>query len=555
MTRTPAPPLGPPPAPLYPPPPVPPPPYEEPAVAIDGEPTTLQRDALQASRDGTVATLARGTAWNLVGQFGPLVANLALTPYVIHGLGRERYGLFMLISSIAAFLGTFDGGIGASAQRYFTIYAGRDDRVSTTRLLSTLVGFISAMGGVLFLVIFFSAPYLLSVFGIEHALRPEGEVLLRTLAVIVCFSLIRALFNCVLYARGRFGFTNVVGLVLYLTYAVSAVLSVRYGWGLRGIAVGLGVQSTLSAVLLLPQSFRYLSRDGFSLLPWSELRAFLGYAGKVQGVTLSRLINSTADNIIAGAFLRPVEKVGKLAAGSSFAEQLRMVPSNAQLPMLTVLGRAVGERGERAALPEFRRVQRLWVTVCTGWSVVAIGAAFFGLRHWLGGPFAVSGTVAAILVAGNMFYLWAAVTALWAGLVGKPEIEARYAVSAVVVNGVLTLVLVVPFGILGIVVATAVGQAVAAMYLLRLCRQRLQVAVPNFLHDVPWIPALAAGVGNTALLAAVSRWLPDGPAGLLACAAVSAPALAGYFVATLGPRRVLGLVAQRLPARLRRLTA
>jgi peptidoglycan biosynthesis protein MviN/MurJ (putative lipid II flippase) len=138
--------------------------------------------------------------------------------------------------------------------------------------------------------------------------------------------------------------------------------------------------------------------------------------------------------------------------------------------------------------------------------------------------------------------------------VGRPEIEARYAVSAVVVNGVLTLALVVPFGILGIVVATAVGQAVAAMYLLRLCRQRLEVTVPNFLHDVPWIPAVAAGVGNAALLTAVSPWLPDGPAGLLSCAAVSAPALAGFFLATLGPRRVLGLVAQRLPARLRRLT-
>jgi O-antigen/teichoic acid export membrane protein len=527
---------------------------EEPPVTTNGEPAALQRDPGQPS-PGANSVLARGTAWNTLGQFGPLAANLALTPYVIHGLGRDRYGLFMLVSSIAAFLGTFYGGIGLSAQRYFTIYAGRDDKVATTRLLFTLIGFISAFGSVLFLLIFFSAPYLLEAFGISPQLRAEGEVLLRTIAVIVMFSLIRALFNCVLYARARFGFTNVVGLVLYLAYAVAAVISVKYGYGLRGIAVGLAVQSLLSAVLLVPQSFRYLSREGLVLLPWSELRAFLGYASKVQGVTLSRLINSTADNIVAGAFLRPVAKVGMLAAGSSFAEQLRMVPNNAQLPILTVLGHAVGEHGERPAVAEFRRVQKLWVTACTGWSVTAMGAAFFGLRHWLGGPYAVSGTVAAILVAGNMFSLWAAVTALWAGLVGKPEIEARYAVSSVAVNGLLTLVLVVPFGIVGIVCATAVGQVFGAFYLLRLCRRRLEVSIPSFFGDVPWLPAVVCGVGNFALEAILSPWLPGGAVGLLSCAVAAAPAFAAYFVLTLGPRRVAGILTARLPARLRRATA
>jgi hypothetical protein len=94
-----------------------------------------------------------------------------------------------------------------------------------------------------------------------------------------------------------------------------------------------------------------------------------------------------------------------------------------------------------------------------------------------------------------------------------------------------------------------------AFYLLRLCRRRLEVSVPSFFGDVPWLPAVVCGVGNFALEAILSPWLPGGAVGLLSCAVAAAPAFAAYFVLTLGPRRVAGILTARLPARLRRATA
>src|SRR4051812_569503 len=92
----------------------------------------------QPIRSPLMRRVFRGGLWNIFGQFAPLVSNLILTPFIIHGLGVERYGLYMHISAVATFLGSFDGGISTSAQRYFAIYAGTDDRLSSTRLLSTL---------------------------------------------------------------------------------------------------------------------------------------------------------------------------------------------------------------------------------------------------------------------------------------------------------------------------------------------------------------------------------------------------------------------------------
>ncbi len=81
--------------------------------------------------------VARGFSWGTAGQLIGVAGNLVLTPFIIHGLGVERYGIFVLVVTITGMLTTFDGGVMAAASRYFSIYAGTDDRRSTTQLLVT----------------------------------------------------------------------------------------------------------------------------------------------------------------------------------------------------------------------------------------------------------------------------------------------------------------------------------------------------------------------------------------------------------------------------------
>ena len=47
--------------------------------------------AQASSRTSTARTLLRGTSWSAAAQLIPLVVNLAMTPWVIHGLGAGSY--------------------------------------------------------------------------------------------------------------------------------------------------------------------------------------------------------------------------------------------------------------------------------------------------------------------------------------------------------------------------------------------------------------------------------------------------------------------------------
>ena len=42
-----------------------------------------------------------------------VAGNLVLTPFIIHGLGDQRFGIFVLVVTLTGMLTSFDGGVRA----------------------------------------------------------------------------------------------------------------------------------------------------------------------------------------------------------------------------------------------------------------------------------------------------------------------------------------------------------------------------------------------------------------------------------------------------------
>jgi O-antigen/teichoic acid export membrane protein len=191
-------------------------------------------------------------------------------------------------------------------------------------------------------------------------------------------------------------------------------------------------------------------------------------------------------------------------------------------------------------------MQRLWVIAATGWGVVAMAAAWFGVTAWLGPDFDISGAVAVIMLAGYLVTLWASVLNLWTQVRGAPQLNARGASVGAAVNLALTVALVVPFGILGTVSATATSQVVASILLLRLARRRLSGVTRSFLAEVPVLPSLAAAAVVVGLEFLARPIVPGGAAGLLVCGLVAAPGLVVYALMAFGVRASVQFVRHRL---------
>jgi O-antigen/teichoic acid export membrane protein len=486
--------------------------------------------------------VARGFSWGTVGQLTGVAGNLVLTPFIIHGLGLQRYGIFELVVTLSGMLTTFDGGAMTAAARYFSVYAGTDDKLSTTRLLVTFCVLLTGLGIALSAVAWFLSPVIVNFLHMSAVWRPQAIFLFRTLGVLVTTLFIHTLFQQVITARQRWAWNTFSGLATYALYVVGFVVVIDTDKGLRGVAFIFIGQQVLSSILVIPVALQYLDRKGVRLLRWREFRSILSFSAKQQVSGVAYLVVTEVDSLVIGTGLS-VEALGIYSPGANFANQLSSVASNALGPASVHLGNTYGREGEQGTFREFRRLQRMWVVAVTGWTMVAMAAAYFGISAWLGPRFHLAGWICIVLTAGASVPLVTGLIGSYVGAVGKAGALARYGVVSMVVNIVLTVPMVL-LGSLGVVAATAIGQLVAAIYMMHDVRRTVRRDLPNPLRYVPFVRGTAAAALTVGLELAIMPYLPVGAVGLLAAGIPALIGLAAFGVLVLGPRHAFKVLAK-----------
>ncbi|MGH9106896.1 MAG: oligosaccharide flippase family protein [Acidimicrobiales bacterium] len=502
------------------------------------------------ARASGVKTILRGFTWVTGSQLLTAAGNLVLTPFVIHGLGVQRYGLFALAGTVTMFMSAFNGGLGATANRYFPVYAGTDDRVSTTKLLVTFLCLVGVGGALLSLADWVVSPYIVDELSMSPGLRPGALFLFRALGVLIMFALAHVVVQGVVIARQRFDRVMQAGLLCYALWVAGLVLVVKDHYGLRGVAVIYVVQQAATVAVITPTAMRYLTRRGFSLLKWQELREILGFSARVQVAGVARLVNTEVDTLMVGTALS-VHTLGIYNAGANFAQQLAKVMSNVVAPTGVHLGNTFGREGAERAFHNFLRMQRHWAVGVTGWAAVGMAAAYFGVSAWLGPSFHLGGWVAVIALAGVLPTLLVAVASTYVNVMRQSRIEMRYGLVMMAVNLAVTVPLAF-VGPLEVVAGMGVAQLASAVYLLAAMRRRIRRDVPNFFRQMPLFRAAAAALVTVGLEFAIRPYVGRGPLGLLACTPPAIAGLALYGLAVAGPGRVLSLATsvvrdRRLP--------
>lgn len=483
--------------------------------------------------------IARGFTWVTASQVITAGGNLVLTPFVIHGLGIQRYGLFVLMGTITAFLGSLNGGLAETANRYFPIYAGADDRVATTRLLVTLLLFVAGLGSVVSIVDWFVSPVVIDALSMSPNLRPESLFLLRTLGFLLVFGMAHQVVQAVVLARQRFDRAIQAGFLCWVLWVVGLVLVVENHYGLRGVAVVFMVQQVATVAVIAPTSVQYLTREGLSLMAWRDVREVLSFSGKLQVTGFAGLINNQLDTLIVGSALS-VRTVGIYNSGNSFSGQLTSVASNVIAPASVALGNTFGRDGAERAFQQFNRMQRNWVAGVTGWSAVGAASAYFAVTAWLGPQFKLGGWVALVAIAGGVFSLGAAMASTFVTVMRQVGLEMRYGLVQMAANILLTLPLAA-IGALEVAIGAAVAQAIAAVYLVRGSRRHLRHDMPNFLRQMPVARGLVAAAVTVVLEFLVRPYIVTGPVGLLECVPPAAIGMCVFGVLMAGPRRAVAL--------------
>jgi O-antigen/teichoic acid export membrane protein len=265
---------------------------------------------------GSASALAGGGfhrifAAQIYGQFVTIAVQLALVPILLHSWGAARYGTWLLISSIPAYLTMSDLGFTTVAKTLMVMRVANDDREGALRCYHTVFALVCIVAGVLLSLaaaLYLGAGLLPPTTLDSPYLTPENST---TLLILIAWVLAYQFFLLVASAVRTLGRPAVES-----TYVATMRLFEAAGTGIAALS-GMGLIAAAAAMLIIRVTMTlglYLwthglsdwLRLGFAHASRKEFASLRGPAAAFMSIPLSQAMLMQAPIIALGAAVGPV---------------------------------------------------------------------------------------------------------------------------------------------------------------------------------------------------------------------------------------------------------
>src|ERR1700722_17146382 len=111
---------------------------------------------------------------------------LAAAPFLVHKLGLQQYGIWMLVSAILGSMGILSTGFGDATVKYVSTYRALNDFAGVERTIRATLTINALLGGLFGLLIWIAAPYTVDhIFKIDPDFYSTTVLALRISAIIL----------------------------------------------------------------------------------------------------------------------------------------------------------------------------------------------------------------------------------------------------------------------------------------------------------------------------------------------------------------------------------
>jgi O-antigen/teichoic acid export membrane protein len=490
---------------------------------------------------------------SLAGFAVQVVVAFFLSPILVHGLGDRRYGVWLLIESILAYLLLLDFGVAASVVRYVAKFESRQDFDNVNRVFTTSLCIFGVAGAAALLLATAISFVGLRFFEIPAEMAAEARGLLMLLGLNLGLGLPLGVFACVLDALGRYPAKTAVRISGLLVRSGLLLAVVRSGGGLVPLGIVLTSCQILESTILAVAALHYLPklRFAFGLVDRETFATIRSYTVNAFVAMIAGRISFQSDAIVIGFFLFPeqITFFGIAARLVDYAKDSLRTATAVLTPAFSVLDAHGDHASIRQIFIDSTRYA-LWLVLPIQTGLIVLGRPFLDL--WMGPRIgALSYPVLLILVAPLALATAQAVAARLLYGTSRLGWFSRIVLAEAIANAILSLVLVKPFGIRGVAIGTMIPNIVFnAILIVYICRV-LEIS-PFAYVRLSFGAPLAAAVGLGVVWSAVESWLPsDRWLAFFLTAGIGSLLYAAIAITTeIGPRALLSFLKTRLPPRI-----
>lgn len=194
--------------------------------------------------------LIKNTLFNLFGHALPMVVAFFAIPFIIEGLGTERFGVLTLAWMMVGYFSLFDMGLGRATTKFVAEYSLDDDQIHLIKIIRASVFMILFFSIIAVIISWLLTPLLVNkILNIEPSIINEAKNAFYLLAFSVPIVLGTTTMRGILEARQEFKIINAIKIPTYIAAFVTPLLVLPFTKNLLPV-VSLLVASRLIALII-----------------------------------------------------------------------------------------------------------------------------------------------------------------------------------------------------------------------------------------------------------------------------------------------------------------
>jgi O-antigen/teichoic acid export membrane protein len=380
---------------------------------------------------------------------------LVLIPFIIKTLGSESFGLWSLIWAFLVFFDLADLGFGASVVKFVADARGREDSERQQKIVCTLFWVYMILGGLVVGGVLLSLLFFNRVFQIPDDQTATARSVLLILGVRSALYMPLGMFRGILAGHQKLKVDNwykIVGNLIYFAAVLIILPRIPDLWLLATLNAVTGVLPLIAMMIHVKRTVPQVSIHPrhFDRALIGEVTSFSLYFSFIQ---VAGLIATRADAIVIKLFL-PLQMVAIYSIGLRLAEKAGYFCSHLNRVLSPVVAELHGAAEQANIRALWYRGAKFTVAFSTPF---LLGLALLAdplVNAWTGPEFREAGAVCRWLVAAVTISVFHGSSVNILSMGGHQQLTARALLGGQVLNIILSFLLIHPFGIKGVAMAT-----------------------------------------------------------------------------------------------------
>jgi O-antigen/teichoic acid export membrane protein len=412
------------------------------------------------------SSFRRNASANVLAYLIPTVIAFFLSPFQIHMLGDARYGVWAVISELSGYYGLFDLGVRGTVGYYIARHYADGDWDHLHRVVNLAFWYLTTVAVIVMAVGMTIALNLPSLFRIGTASPSEVRIAAVLITIAVALNLPGSISASFLNGFRRIDLMVGVELAVRTVASAAIFLLLYFGYGLIAIAAVQGA----AGILIRAIQYGIVRRMGVSIPLWPVHREWVTFKDLFKISSANVIIDASGTiinqaQVVLVASLMSTVWVTYFVTGRqlSFYYNIFVLTIAQALTTTFTFHYASGNVADVKRL--YIRGARLTGSLAVFGAVSIIAFGHFFLRLWIGDKY-VSGdifyrsdTVLVLMMLATLPRTFHAITVQLLIATRKLRFFTILRVAEAVSSLVLSVVLMRPFGLAGVALATTISMS------------------------------------------------------------------------------------------------